>query len=92
MGLNTTAREWPDFRWLSASVPPPVLATYEHWGRGDGFNEPNNLGGSEYCGAANATLIAQDVWGWSDWNCNMTLPYMCRLDGEPQAPWPVLLL
>jgi hypothetical protein len=87
IGLNTTAGKWPNFRWLSGSVPPPSYYSYEHWGRGDSYNEPNNLAGNEYCVVANSSEMSSNAWGWSDWNCSALMPYLCRLDGEPRLHW-----
>jgi hypothetical protein len=81
LGLSTTSAQWPDFRWLSTSVPPTMYDTYEHWAHSDTINEPNNLGGADFCGVANSSLMERNAWGWADWNCSAQLPYICRVDG-----------
>jgi hypothetical protein len=82
LGLSTTSAQWPDFRWLSTSVPPPTYNTYEHWAHSEAINEPNNLDGADYCAVANSSLMESNAWGWADWNCTAQLPYICRVDGE----------
>jgi hypothetical protein len=44
------------------------------------LQEPNNAGGSELCGVANAseTFDVPFAWGWADADCRLTLPFMCK--------------
>jgi hypothetical protein len=85
IGLNATANTWPNFRWLSYSIPAPAFSSYEHWGRTQENSEPNNAAGNEYCGAASSALAYQSAWGWSDNVCTTHMPFICRTDGGPLA-------
>lgn len=82
IGLTADANTWPNFRWLSSSVPAPAYHTYEHWGRTQDNSEPNNAVGNEYCGAASFPLLHKGAWGWSDSICISKMPFICRLDGR----------
>jgi hypothetical protein len=85
-------RIWPYFVWSDGS-PPPSTATnpsenYQHWGRmylagGKFKDEPNNLAAPEYCGVANYTQMVEDVWSWSDQNCEDRYMFICKLPAPP---------
>jgi hypothetical protein len=82
IGLTANANTWPNFRWLSSSIPAPAYHTFEHWGRTQDNSEPNNAVGNEFCGTASFPLIHKGVWGWADSICTSNMPFICRLDGE----------
>jgi hypothetical protein len=81
IGLKSSAASWPRFQWASSSIAAPGPMSYDHWGLGDSWQEPDNRGGGEYCGAANYTQAYSNAWGWADENCSVALPYICRQDG-----------
>lgn len=85
LGLYSASVRPAQFNWadqLSGTL------NWTHWGvykwEGETAQEPNNLFGQENCGAANATQTHQDAFGWMDLNCNIRMPFMCRLISE----WP----
>jgi hypothetical protein len=46
----------------------------------DVIDEPNNIGGQEFCAGANATMPPADgIFGWSDENCNIKAPFICKI-------------
>jgi hypothetical protein len=86
LGLYSASVKPAQFNWadqLSGTL------NWTHWGvykwEGETAQEPNNLFGQENCGAANATQVYQDAFGWMDLNCNIRMPFMCRLIGECPA-------
>lgn len=75
------------FAWTDPAVPAPSTATYLHWGRvkpADISVEPDNFFGMENCGVANYSSAYGGAFGWSDCQCNVTAPFMCRVARE----WP----
>jgi hypothetical protein len=59
---------------------PDDAGGYTHWGASATTQEPDNLQGSENCGAANWTEATDDTrWGWSDVACNVGLPVICKI-------------
>jgi hypothetical protein len=79
---------WPNFRWLDSLPGPNASGVYQHWGyyMPQNIIEPNNMFGQENCGAANASQTYSDAWGWMDINCNIRMPFMCRLNsGRPSC-------
>jgi hypothetical protein len=87
LGLRSNRTGWPDFTWsnLNAALPDVAAGGYDHWGISTDGREPNNLGGAEYCGGANYSQEYEGAWGWSDFNCTLVAPYICRQDGAQQA-------
>ena len=81
LGLRTNASAWPDFEWLMRTFPMPDGLAYTHWATRKGGREPNNAVGVEYCAGADATAAYDGAWGWADFNCSATWPFMCRLQG-----------
>ncbi len=80
------------FAWLDQSAGAPGQGAYTHWGRAGGLPEPNNLRGSENCGLANASQTYGAAWGWSDSNCRISAPFICKSLREPCATiWPLHL-
>jgi hypothetical protein len=86
LGLYTPTLKPAQFNWadqLSGTL------NWTHWGtykwEGETAAEPNNLFGQESCGAANASQAFQDAFGWMDINCNVRMPFMCRVVSE--WPW-----
>ncbi len=54
---------------------------YKHWGMYQPINspEPNNLNPPEDCVVGNVTEAFSGAWGWADVNCDLELPYICRV-------------
>jgi hypothetical protein len=79
MGLRTYG--WPEFRWLDNSA---LQGGYSNWGMyyPDYVPEPNNMRGYEYCAGANATTMSNGAFGWSDEQCTVQAPSMCKIAGE----------
>lgn len=85
LGLN--ASKWPEFVWMD---PVAAGSNYTRWGTAqDGEQEPNNRRGraggpQELCAAANATLSGGQPLPmvWSDAECGLRLPFMCRQIGN----------
>ncbi len=78
---------WPRFYWLDNITPnPDISGAYKHWGAfvsgGRNISEPNNIAGSETCGAGNMTQSYAQAAGWADADCNLKLPFMCELRRE----------
>ena len=77
---------WPKFYWLDSVTPNPSSSTYQHWGTysmgGKSIPEPNNIVGTETCGAANLTQSYSAAAGWSDVDCSRKLPFMCLVMRE----------
>jgi hypothetical protein len=106
IGLRSSASTWPRFQWASSNIPPPAAMTYEHWGLSETVREPDNRAGNEFCGAGNYTQAYGNAWAWSDFNCSVAMPFVCRQDGRhpgspfahaacycaPAAAWPQLHL
>ncbi len=47
------------------------------------LQEPNNLGGKEFCAGANATMPPEDgIFGWSDEDCAIRTPFICKINRE----------
>jgi hypothetical protein len=92
IGLKTNS--WPDFQWVATNSSP----VYMHWGTyiadlDPPTPEPNNLAGQEFCGGANSSEAwgAEQAFGWSDEDCEMRLPFMCKVASEwlpAKAPSP----
>ncbi len=62
---------------------PDNAGGYTKWGTSETTQEPDNLMGSENCGAANYTESDDTmVWGWSDVGCQVQLPVICKVPGE----------
>lgn len=81
MGLYASVLKPPQFMWndvLSGAL------NWTHWGTYTSeqgtFGEPNNLQGQENCGAANASQAYDSAFGWMDANCNIKMPFLCRLN------------
>lgn len=75
---------WPRFYWLDNITPSPdTFGAYKHWGAfmqgGKNVTEPNNLAGSETCAAGNLTQSYGQASGWADADCNIKLPFMCKI-------------
>jgi hypothetical protein len=70
--------KWPAFVPIVASN---VSITYTHWGvmQPQGRREPNAFTGLELCAGANGTQVYGGAWGWSDENCGLKAPFVCRL-------------
>jgi hypothetical protein len=92
LGLYTAELKPPQFMWndqLSGKL------NWTHWGMyrtPDGnISEPNNMFGQENCGAANASQTYSDAWGWMDINCNIRMPFMCRLNSGRSSCSPSIL-
>ncbi len=83
MGLKN-AGSWPNFTWMDPFAVGPNSTTYEHWGKGEGFDfpaEPNNFESPEDCGVANYTQSFDGVWGWSDGSCKQKFVFLCKIRG-----------
>jgi hypothetical protein len=85
-------RVWPWFVWGDGSPAPSTASNpsenYQHWGRmylagGKYRDEPNNLEPPEYCGVANYSQTVDDVWAWSDQNCEDRHIFICKLPAPP---------
>ena len=71
-----------DFQFMDATIS----TAYTNWGMystgmpGEGFPEPNNYFGDEFCVIANYTQIRQvpPVWGFADIQCNERFIFMCK--------------
>jgi hypothetical protein len=82
LGLFSTADTWPRFTWFDFNAPPPdEPGAYAHWGtvKQGMIKEPNNLTTSELCAVANYSQSYSFVYGWSDANCSLLLPAMCKV-------------
>jgi hypothetical protein len=83
MGLVAATRtQW---RWLEPAVPSlsGPGKVYTNWGMSpDGRPEPNNRQPPEDCGAANMTQLANGAGGWADANCQVKLPFICKMIRE----------
>jgi hypothetical protein len=73
-------RRWPTFT--------PIVATnytisYTHWGtlQPQGVREPNAYNGLELCAGANGSQVYGGAWGWSDENCGIRAPFVCKIRG-----------
>ena len=81
IGLRVTVR--PTFAWMDPSV---TLSSggYLNWGTlmPGNISEPNNRVPPENCGVANFTERYNGAFGWSDTQCNITAPFMCRMARE----------
>jgi hypothetical protein len=73
-------RRWPTF--------VPIVATnytisYTHWGtlQPQGIREPNAFSGFELCAGANGSQFYGGAWGWSDENCGLKAPFVCKIRG-----------
>jgi hypothetical protein len=73
-------RRWPTFT--------PIIATnytisYTHWGtlQPQGLREPNAFSGLELCAGANGSQFYGGAWGWSDENCGLKAPFVCKIRG-----------
>lgn len=88
MGLVSTPETYPAFSWINALLPPPnrFLGNYEHWGAYLFGREPDNKTGADFCSVGNYTQTYSLAWGWSDSNCSMMLPSICRVDGGWYQP------
>jgi hypothetical protein len=83
--LGYQAAVWPDFHWLDRSAN----SSYSNWGTPlQGEQQPDNGGGAlrappELCTAANSSLAGgqESPLTWSDDNCSLRLPFMCRRIG-----------
>jgi hypothetical protein len=68
--ISTSYRSWGIFKHGSGNLPE---------------REPNNYIDPEYCAGCNYTELITGklpVWGWSDEQCQLTYPVMCRSIGE----------
>ncbi len=84
MGLRTVG-SWPNFTWMDVFAVGPSATTYEHWGKGEGFNfpaEPNNFEDAEECGLGNYTQSFDGVWGWADAGCKQKFIFICKIRGR----------
>jgi hypothetical protein len=93
------ANLWPRFLWLDGqdipSNPAEPNLNYAHWGvnyvpRGDyaiKADEPNNLVPPEFCVVANYSQQYDNLWGWSDQNCDDRHISICRI-APPPPPSP----
>jgi hypothetical protein len=78
---------WPRFAPLV-----PQASAYTHWGIAlpGGKMEPNNLRGLEHCAGANSSEAYNGAWGWSDEQCSLRAPFMCKTRGwRPTARLPL---
>jgi hypothetical protein len=66
---------------LNVKLPDAGFDGYEHWGVAKGRRQPDNAASVEWCAGANYSLVYNEVWGWSDTNCSVAYPYICRADG-----------
>ncbi|KAG1928116.1 hypothetical protein F2P79_023805 [Pimephales promelas] len=67
IGLYDDARSW---RWSL----PDTYVTFLNWA----FDQPNNLGGKQYC------VILQSTGYWWDEDCYWTMPFFCQnSEGQP---------
>jgi hypothetical protein len=89
IGFRVYAR-WPTF---SPVVANNRSTTFFHWGTmvPQGIKEPNAITGLEFCAGANASEAYGGAWGWSDENCGVRAPFVCKLR-ECLAQLAVLLL
>jgi hypothetical protein len=53
LGLVADSNTWPNFGWLSRSIPAPNPDTYSGWGASPA--KPNNATGADLCAAANSS-------------------------------------
>ncbi len=83
MGLEAISRtRW---QWLEPSVPDLAGPgkVYTNWGVSpDGRAEPNNRFPPENCGASNMSQLANGAGGWADANCQVKLPFICKMIRE----------
>ena len=85
-GLYTDARAWKT-TWKYTDLSPfAYSSSYANWGISapEGLTAPNNISGQEFCGAANASEATNAKWGWEDYNCLASLPFMCEIPREWQ--------
>ena len=83
--LGYQAATWPDFQWLDRNA----ASDYTTWGLPlQGEAQPDNGGGAlrarpELCAAANVSLAGRQEppLTWSDDDCLLRLPFMCRKIG-----------
>jgi hypothetical protein len=82
MGLDSSKRDWPRFRWMDRAIPGPSEGNYQHWGKllPDGVPEPNS---QAYCAVANFTTAYGGCAGWCDTDCTRTKAvFMCKKQGS----------
>jgi hypothetical protein len=83
---------WPNFRWMDNVTPSPGLGSaFSGWGSltfsnksASPLKEPNNLSFNrtrvdESCAVGNASQAYNSAWGWSDAQCTLKLPSMCKV-------------
>jgi hypothetical protein len=78
---NSTRNGFYSFSWTDPAVVPPTTGSYIHWGRVRPANtslQPDNFYMAENCGVANASETFVGAFGWSDCQCNITAPFMCK--------------
>lgn len=84
--IGFRADTWDNFRFIDRLENPG----YTHWGKVNPniADEPNNLYGQENCAIANSSQSYSGAWGWSDEQCTMRAPFICKIRGV----WPLLVL
>ena len=75
LGLTSDKSLFPEFNWVSRSIPPPGPKSYSNWP--PNLPEPDNF---EMCAVANSSLYRDGSWGWSDASCELAMPFICRQD------------
>jgi hypothetical protein len=91
IGLSAGS-SWPNFKWMDNVTPSPGLGSaFSGWGALTFANksaaplkEPNNYSFNwtrldESCAAANSSQAFNNAWGWSDAQCSLKLPSMCKV-------------
>ncbi len=82
IGLRT--QSWPNFIFIDTLDG----GSYMNWGTMQDplLDEPNNLGGSEFCAGANYTQLTSGSWGWSDELCTTKAAFVCKIRREALLP------
>lgn len=80
-GLYTNANGWKTSWKFTDNTPFNYFNSYTNWGVSspEGLTSPNNMTGSEFCMAANASEVQNSRWGWEDYNCLVQMPFICEI-------------
>ena len=78
MGYRSTEAGGP-FSWLD---PQAQGGSYEHWGSAPSWTEDPK--GACAMGDSSA-ITTDDAFGWSDGNCSMAMPFMCKIQRTLQT-------
>jgi hypothetical protein len=71
------------FGWFDRTSPESN--SYSNWGTyiegGTSQQEPNNRPAPQDCGVGNLSQVIVGVYGWSDADCGLQLPFVCEING-----------